>query len=501
MMDDEQLLEQYRREKSEPAFCGLVRRHIDLVYSAALRMVNGDRYLAQDVTQTVFIHLARNAERLPKRVVLAGWLHRHTSFAASTAIRTERRRRNREKLAIEMNELNENTEPLWKSIAPLVDEALSDLKSEDRDAIVLRFFKRQELRAVGEALGVNEDAAQKRVSRALEKLRIILSRRGVVLAAVALGSALASQVVSAAPPGLAATVTTASLAAAAETTTTLTLLKLMAATKLKTGIVGAIMVASVTTPFLVQHQAQAKLRQDSLILRQRAEQIAGLQAERDRLSNSVALAQRATTAQTGQNSEVLKLRGEVTMLQAEIRELRTSNTNAPLSRDEVLASMRQLYQERIARLKGLFAANPAEAVPELELIPEERWIEQVEYDHHRIDPDYSRALSGARSTAQNLFATKSLFDALQKYGKKNSGEFPSEITQLAPYFDRSINPSILQGWTIMPTSSLPAGMRVDEDWVITQKAAINPARDQRVVVSLKGINLGSNGAGDWASVP
>jgi len=500
MIDDEQLLEQYKREKSETAFTELVRRHVDLVYSVALRVVNGDSHLAQDVAQKVFIHLARKPRILPKRVALAGWLHRHTSFTAATTVRTECRRRDREKVAMEMKELNDTAEPRWESIAPLVDKALSDLRAADRDALVLRFFKRQELREVGAALGVNEDTAQKRVSRALEKLRSILSQRGVALTAAALGCALASEAVSAAPAGLAATVTVASLTAATEVTTTFTLLKIMAALKLNTGIVGAIMVISVAAPLMVQHQAQAKLHQASLMLRERDEKIARLGIELDQFSNSIAQAQSSSARQVVINNELLKLRGELGMLQATVKDLAASKTNAPLSREEALASMRQLYQNRVSHLKGLLAENPAEAVPELQFLTEKDWLELVEYDHHRIDPDNSHALGSARSTAQIHFAMGPLYSALQKYGKMNNGQFPNDIEQLAPYFDTPVDSSVLQDWAIMSTRSLPAGIRVEEDWVITQKAAINPERDQRTVVGLKSMRLGTVGAGDWASV-
>src|SRR2546426_7114214 len=114
MADDEQLLRQYSRERSEAAFGELVRRHIDLVYSAALRVVNGDTHLAQDVTQTVFIDLACKARSLPRGVVLAGWLHHHTCYKASTAVRTEQRRRSREQIAMEMRALDDNSDSPWE---------------------------------------------------------------------------------------------------------------------------------------------------------------------------------------------------------------------------------------------------------------------------------------------------------------------------------------------------------------------------------------------------
>src|SRR5437016_2255895 len=132
--DDAQLLRRYTEERAEPAFGKLVARHIDLVFSAALRVVGGDRHLAQDVTQTVFADLARKAGTLPRDVVLAGWLYRHACFTAAKTVRAERRRRIREKTAMELNALNDNTEPNWEQIAPVLDEAVNQLDASDRDA-------------------------------------------------------------------------------------------------------------------------------------------------------------------------------------------------------------------------------------------------------------------------------------------------------------------------------------------------------------------------------
>src|ERR1041385_3468042 len=242
MMDDRQLLQAYMEERSESGFGELVSRHIDLVYSTALRVLGGDSHLAQDVTQIVFIDLARKAWSLPRGVVLAGWLYRHTSFTAAKAVRTEQRRRHREQLATQMSTTEETPEPDWEQLAAHLDDGLNQLSDADRDAIVLRFFKQQDLRAVGASLGVGEDAAQKRVSRALEKLRGVLSRRGVAFTATALASLLATQTVTAAPAGLAVSVTTASLTAGATVGTgfTLTLMKFMAMTKLQMTAVGVV---------------------------------------------------------------------------------------------------------------------------------------------------------------------------------------------------------------------------------------------------------------------
>jgi len=124
MAYDKQLLDQYKQERSESAFGQLVAKNIDLVYATALRVVSGDAHLAQDITQTVFIHLARKAWSLPSDVVLAGWLHRHTRYTASTAVRTERRRISREQKAMEIRALDDNIEPPWGQIASCLDETL-----------------------------------------------------------------------------------------------------------------------------------------------------------------------------------------------------------------------------------------------------------------------------------------------------------------------------------------------------------------------------------------
>src|SRR2546423_5464609 len=172
MAHGEQLLAEFVNNGSEAAFREIVARYVDLVYSAAVRLVNHDSHLAEDVTQTVFADLARMAPGLSAKVLLGGWLHRHTCFVASKARRGERRRQLREKKAAEMNSTEDNHGDELASLAPILDEAINQLGSEDRRAILLRFFEQCDFRAVGEALGSNEEAARKRVSRALDKLQI-----------------------------------------------------------------------------------------------------------------------------------------------------------------------------------------------------------------------------------------------------------------------------------------------------------------------------------------
>src|SRR5437763_4207924 len=185
MLEDQELLKSYTEEGSDGAFGALVSRYVNLVHSAALRRVNGDQDLARDVAQVVFTDLARKARGLPRSVVLAGWLHRATRFAAGHVLRAERRRKAREQEAALMNSIQSEPGPDWDRIRPILDTALDELSRMDRDAVVLRFFEQHSLAKIGQLLGVTEEAARKRVSRALEKLRVHLARRGTTVAGAA----------------------------------------------------------------------------------------------------------------------------------------------------------------------------------------------------------------------------------------------------------------------------------------------------------------------------
>ncbi len=192
MTDSGQLLRAYADHGDEAAFRELVTRYANLVYSVAFRRTGGEAPLAQEVVQSVFTDLALRADALHGDT-LGGWLHRHTCFLAATARRGEQRRRVREQIAAEMNALNDSPEAAWRQLAPVLDEAVNQLGATDRHAVVLRFYEGCDLRAVGRALGTSEDGAQKRVRRALEKLRAFLVRRGVSLSVATLASLLAGR--------------------------------------------------------------------------------------------------------------------------------------------------------------------------------------------------------------------------------------------------------------------------------------------------------------------
>jgi RNA polymerase sigma factor (sigma-70 family) len=216
MMTNE-LLRRYALDRSESAFTELVRQHIDLVYSAALRQVNGDNAAAQDVTQAVFTDLARKAPRLVSHTSLTGWLYTSARFEAAKARRAELRRHLREQESHAMNQLlqTSETEILWQEMRPALDDVMHQLNDADREALLLRYFERKPLAEVGARLGLSENAARMRIERALEKTRALLSKRGITSTAAALAIALTERAVAAAPAALVSQVSRAALSAVA----------------------------------------------------------------------------------------------------------------------------------------------------------------------------------------------------------------------------------------------------------------------------------------------
>ncbi|MDB6121176.1 MAG: hypothetical protein JWQ71_169 [Pedosphaera sp.] len=239
---DIELLREYALRNSEEAFATLVQRHIRLVYSVALRQL-GNTHQAEEVTQAVFIILARKAAGFSDRIPLAGWLYQTARLTTANFLRSEMRRHRREQEAYMQSEIRESqTEQVWQGLAPLLDEAMGQLSVKERTAIVIRYFEGRTFPEVAVALDTNEAAVQKRVSRAVEKLRSFFARRGIKISAAVLVGVISANSMQAAPVGLTVSVTaSAVLKGATAGTSTLTLikgvLKIMAWTKIKTAVV------------------------------------------------------------------------------------------------------------------------------------------------------------------------------------------------------------------------------------------------------------------------
>jgi len=358
MTPDSELLRQFARTNSEDAFAELVRRHVNLVYSAALRQVNGDAHLAEDVAQIVFIDLACKAGSLARRDSLTGWLYTSAHYAAAKVVRTETRRREREEKfmreptnasPLDASRAEALAEAGWDEIRPALDDAMHELKQSDREAILLRYFENQPFAEVGEKLGLNENAARMRVERALGKLRAIFANRGIT-AAAALTSAISANAVQLAPANLAATLTSVSITSAGAGT--FTLMKILTATKLKLGV-SALAVAGAATALVVQHQTQTHLRDESELLHR---QIAQLQTDNQNLSNQLAVSGQTKSLTDEQLNELLRLRSEVGMLRQQTNQLtylQAKNRQLQLQANE----MQQQALENFPVLTNVLAFN------------------------------------------------------------------------------------------------------------------------------------------------
>jgi RNA polymerase sigma factor (sigma-70 family) len=313
MTPDPELLREFAKTNSEDAFAELVKRHVNLVYSAAFRQVNGDEHLAKDVAQTVFSDLARKASSLSRRKSLSGWLYTSAHFAAAKIVRGENRRRDREEKFMREPISETAPEADWENLRPTLDDAMHELKESDREAVLLRYFENRQFAEVGAKLGLNENAARMRVERALEKLRDIFAKRGIATA-TALASVISANAIRIAPANLAATLTTASIATAG--TGTFTLLKIMTATKLKLAF-SAIVIAGAATALVIQNQTQEKLRAQNESLTQ---QITRLQTDNANFSNQLENVGDSKKLSDDQFNELLKLRGEIGVLRLQASE-------------------------------------------------------------------------------------------------------------------------------------------------------------------------------------
>ena len=349
---DSDLLRGYAENGSEAAFTDLVNRHVALVYSVALRVVV-DPHLAEDVTQATFAILATEARHLAGRAVLSSWLHRTASNQAAKLVRGEMRRRMREQEAYAMQTLPPESDPDWTRITPLLDAALNKLAEADRAVILLRFFEKKTAREIAAELKLSEEAAQKRVARALERLRALLAGQGVCVSTATLGALITTQAVAAVPIGLSASVTAAALAGGtAAGGITLTTLKLIVMSKLKVSAVSALVVAGVATPLVLQHQTVTRLRQENGALHEQARRANVLRGDNEQLSGQLSDARQGQSLSKAQLSELLRLRGEV----------------GPLRRDS-----QELARLRAKQLAEQAAAAPAQPAPARDFIPAAGW--------------------------------------------------------------------------------------------------------------------------------
>jgi RNA polymerase sigma factor (sigma-70 family) len=476
MNDDMALLTDYAVRGTEAAFETLVSRYVNLVYSAALRQVN-DRQRAEEVTQTAFILLARKASSLGPGTILPSWLYRTASHAALDVSKKERRRERREKETQTI--MNQADEDPWQLIAPLLDSAIAGLNEKDRHAIVLRFFENQSLQQVGQMLGTSEDAAKMRVNRAVEKLRTFFARRGAAIPAAALTAAISAHAVQAAPGYLALSVVSAAKAAAAGGTT-LTLIKIMTMAKVKLAVIGAVAVVGVATPLVLQHRAQAKLREENESLRQQVEQQAQLAAENERLSALIAQTAESNSQAVpkDQLSELLRLRAEVARLRTdsqEVARLKIVQAHSPV--DDLRQKLNQM---------------PDKAIPELQLLDEKKWAEDVSKGKLDTEDGVRQVMGNLRRAAKISFVSE-LRKALNDYLRASGGQLPNDLAELKPFFKKPVDDAALQRYALLhvgKVSDVPG-----TEPLVGEKAAVDDQYDTLFKISASGCTM--EGVGRW----
>jgi RNA polymerase sigma factor (sigma-70 family) len=443
---DAQLLCEYAGQGAENSFAELVQRHTDLVYSAALRQVESPA-VAAEIAQNVFVALARGAAALAPRLAaeasLAGWLCRSARNLSLNHRRDEFRRTTRERLAMEQFISTPDDAPDWERLRPVLDDAMSELSEADYDALVLRFYNNQDLRSVGAALGVSEDTAQKRVARALEKLREHLSRRNVTAASAALAVVLSANAVHAAPAGLVAMISTATATvvagAAVQTSTAIAATKTIAMTTLQKTLIATVLVAAVAGGIYEAHEASIARSETQTLRQQQAaltRQVEQLQHERDEASSRLALvkAEIAAAKPVSNSNELLKLRGQVGSLRQQLNSSE-ANSSAPgvakMMNDPAMKEL--IHQTQVSMIRSRYAP----LFQELKFTPEqtEKFVQLMGDRYLKSTEGFAAMTQGKLSLAEYNQASedgrnelgKALDPILGEAGRERWKSFQQEI--------------------------------------------------------------------------
>ncbi len=462
MNDDASLLRQYAVEKSEAAFAEFVRRHLGLVYSSALRRLRGDSHLAADVAQVVFIKVAREAEKLSRHPAPASWLFATTRNAAVDLARSEHRRRIREQEAAFVREIMAAEDPQveWERITPVLDAAVDALSEPDRTAVLLRIFEGRPFAEVGAALDLREDAARMRVDRALEKLRMELSRRGVVFAGGSLSVLLAGQATAMAPVGLAASVTATAISTGQVLGTTAVFLSTMSSIKTSL-VVGAVVLGAIG--FAV-HQSR---------------QLADGEKELTELRRGI------------ESPSALNSNAGIGDVAARLEEVVKSSPSPPVERNPPDPGD---IQARVEALKEILARLPEQDIPELRLATDSDWYAAVDGKLETTE-DYRRALGKLRAAAERRFA-ELVQPALREFLRVHPGQFPSDTSQLQPLVGGEINLAMLQRYKVAPASEVP-NVQMGGSLIITQVGLVDSTYDTTSVIGPNGFGATSVAPEFW----
>jgi hypothetical protein len=383
---------------------------------------------------------------------LVAWLHLVSRRIAINTARNESRRHARERVAAELAAMKSNPPP-WSGVEPLLDEAVESLPAMDRSAVLLRYFQNKSLREVGVALGASEDAAQKRISRALDQLREFFLRRGVAVTAASLATDLSAHALHVAPLGLGASVAVAAASAVPPVTLSAATTLAMTTTQ-KFGAAAALVAAAVVVYEAVLIQRQSRT----------LDELRG---------QTSALAAEATALRTARNTSMGRLafvQSQIDTRRAQAVASTSSASDAPLE-----AQMRR-WLAQLDQLKRFVAEHRDLDIPELQFLSEQNWFGIAASGNFATEEDFRKASSSLRRTAENIFANK-LHQALTLYVRSNADRLPNTPQELLPFFDPPIEPALLDRYELLHrglASDVPAA---DDTRVIAPKKPADVERD------------------------
>ena len=454
-LSDEELLRQYASAGSNAAFAELVGRYLSLVYSAARRQVQSSA-LAEDIAQSVFIDLSKNAGKLKPGQPLAAWLYLVTRRTAIDVIRRESRRQSREQTASEIAAMTSHSSP-WTQVEPLLDEAMETLSEADRQALLLRYFASKSLREVGETLGTSEDAAQKRISRALEQLRTVFARRGIALTAAGLATDLSAHAVLSVPTGLGASISTAALTTTvlAQTTHTIAMTALN-----KTLVVAAVvLVASIVYEAHLLSTGRSQLVELEQTIAAQQRQARQLQDERDRAMALLVNAREEFDAERA-----------------------IANERA------VVESDLEAWLERVSQLKTALERMPDKNIPEMRFLTSHDWLTVTLNNNMQTEAKVRYALSRLRRLAKDKPAiTQNFNNALSAYYRDHDRHPATDPAQLRPYLNPPLDDAILQRYEFATSTTTTIDERQHDDGSVQrtfqERSAVDEDFDQLLTIS------------------
>jgi RNA polymerase sigma factor (sigma-70 family) len=488
--NDMDLVREFARHNSEAAFTELVRRHLNLVYSVARRCTGNDGD-AHDVTQAVFIILARKAAGLREKTLLTGWLYETTRFAAARLLRTNARRHAREQEAYMQSTLNEaDNSAVWEKLAPHLETAMGKLNAADRALLVLRFYENKSGPETAALLGIREDAAHKRVTRALEKLRKVFAQRGVTLSGAAIAGAVSANSVQAAPAGLAAIISTTAFSGTTITTAAvLAITKAITMTTLQKTLVTVALVATVGAGAFEAHQ-NSQLREQNQTLQQQqaplAEQLAQLQRERNDATNQLADLRGELASANKNNLELMKLRANATRFQ----------TATTVENDPAFQKANE-WMAKEAKLREQFELHPDQWIPEMNYLSKEEWLDKARMADLDTASGIRCAMTNVRADAKYKFALSDFTLALSKYLITHNQQLPASISELSTYFPPGVSDAeaILARYEMInhDTQTNPAY----DGYAIVEKSVVDPIEGPVLISDKK---VGSLPAPLWPTV-